>query len=177
MVCSRRLMNLPFFAMQEFLSSCFPVLENSTNLSALPPRISSKTLYFFSFLFSQKQSFLFSFNSIIYIYIYLFSNFCRTKQIIDQYQKTLGIDIWNTHFEVSLFSFSCLIFIFGRENRSKSISLLHWILGVYRKCKSSWSSWKRLTGICARRLGKFFIEFNMLNCYSSLFIYFLCLML
>ena len=157
MGCSRRLMNLPFFVMQEFLSSCFPVLENSTNLSALPPRISSKTLYFFSFLFSQKQSFLFSFNSIIYIYIYLFSNFCRTKQIIDQYQKTLGIDVWNTHFEVSL---SFFLFDFHlRESLREKIDLklsLCYIefLGVHRKCKSSWSNWKRLTGICARRLGK-----------------------
>ncbi|EOY14907.1 Floral homeotic protein DEFICIENS, putative isoform 2 [Theobroma cacao] len=57
-------MNLPFFAMQELLSSCFPALGNSTSLSALPPHL------------------------------------CRTKQIYDQYQKVLGVDLWTTHYEL-----------------------------------------------------------------------------
>lgn len=32
--------------------------------------------------------------------------FCRTKQFFDQYQMTVGIDLWNSHYEVrSIFLF------------------------------------------------------------------------
>lgn len=30
------------------------------------------------------------------------SSWCRTKKIYDMYQKMLGIDLWCTHYDVSL---------------------------------------------------------------------------
>lgn len=38
--------------------------------------------------------------------VLFFLFFCRTKQFFDQYQMTVGIDLWNSHYEVrSIFLF------------------------------------------------------------------------